>query len=24
MVDYTAQVIGRLLGEGRPPAAKRE
>jgi heat-inducible transcriptional repressor len=24
MVDYTAQVIGRLLGEGRPSAAKRE
>jgi heat-inducible transcriptional repressor len=24
MVDYTAQVVGRLLSEGRPGAAKRE
>jgi hypothetical protein len=24
MVDYTAQVVGRLLGEGRPVTGKRE
>jgi heat-inducible transcriptional repressor len=24
MVDYTAQVVGRLLGEGRPMTAKKE
>ncbi|MDP3737300.1 MAG: heat-inducible transcriptional repressor HrcA [Hyphomonadaceae bacterium] len=24
MVDYTAQVVGRLLGEGRSPQGKRE